>query len=378
MTSKEIECRVKAISSTKRILLKVGTRLLTDESQIPHLMFQIHKLRQCGYEVILVSSGAVGLGLKTIGLSKRPHQLSKKQALASVGQGRLMRVYEDAAAKYGFCVGQLLLSRPGLEDRECSLNMLNCINELLAYNVLPIINENDSVSIEELTFGDNDTLGALVASITQCKLMIILTTVDGLYNVENGKFTNRISLVEALTEDIISLAGGTDDANNSIGGMASKLRAAEIAASSGNYLWIISGKELANLEKAMNGDEIGTLFVPPEKRKLTHKKCWLSFFTRTRGKILLDKGASEAVSLSGKSILPSGIKSIDGDFKRGDAVEIISNDNTIIAKGLVNYKASELKKIIGLQTHFIQQVLGYQGDDEVVHRDNLVLSKIKY
>ncbi len=373
MNNNSIYLREHAISRTSRVVIKVGTRLLTDTSKIPILMEQIHKLRTKGYKVILVSSGAVGIGMKAIQLLKRPQQLSKIQALASVGQGKLMSLYEDAAKKHGFHVGQLLLTLGGVQERGQHLNMLNCINTLLDMDILPIINENDSVSVDELTFGDNDVLAALVAAMTRCQTTIILTTVDGLHNINDGVFENRISVVEKLTTKIRNLAKGTDDSNTSIGGMSSKLKAANIATSAGEYLWIADGRNLSILEKIFNAEDVGTLFLPSKSKQMSSKKRWLSFFTKTRGQLFVDNGASNAILKNGRSLLPSGIKSIKGEFKRGDAVEIVNSNDRIMAKGLVNYNTSEVIKILGANSDKIQSILGYPGDPEVVHRDNLVI-----
>ena len=373
MNNNSIYLREHAISRTSRVVIKVGTRLLTDTSKIPILMEQIHKLRTKGYKVILVSSGAVGIGMKAIQLLKRPQQLSKIQALASVGQGKLMSLYEDAAKKHGFHVGQLLLTLGGVQERGQHLNMLNCINTLLDMDILPIINENDSVSVDELTFGDNDVLAALVAAMTRCQTTIILTTVDGLHNINDGVFENRISVVEKLTTKIRNLAKGTDDSNTSIGGMSSKLKAANIATSAGEYLWIADGRNLSILEKIFNAEDVGTLFLPSKSKQMSSKKRWLSFFTKTRGQLFVDNGASNAILKNGRSLLPSGIKSIKGEFKRGDAVEIVDSNDRIMAKGLVNYNTSEVSKLLGVNSDKIQSILGYPGDPEVVHRDNLVI-----
>ncbi len=376
MNSNQIEKRKQAIAKTRRVVIKVGTRLLTDTSKIPLLIEQIHKLRQKGLKVILVSSGAVGIGMNTIKLCKRPQQLSKVQALASIGQGKLMSLYEEAAKKCDFHVGQLLLTLSGLQNREQHLNMLNCINTLLDMDILPIINENDSVSVEELTFGDNDRLAALVAAMTRCQTTIILTTVNGLHNIKDDKFDERISVVERLTQKIRNMAKGTDDTNTSIGGMASKLKAADIATSAGEYLWVADGRNLSVLEKIFNAEDVGTLFLPLQDKRMSSRKRWLSFFTRISGQVFVDDGASKAILEHGKSLLPSGIKAIKGEFKRGDAIEIVNMNDRIIAKGLVNYNASEVSRISGLNSEKIKSVLGYTGDSEVIHRDNLVLEDI--
>jgi len=240
-------------------------------------------------------------------------------------------------------------------------------------DILPIINENDSVSVDELTFGDNDLLAALVGAMTRCRTTIILTTVDGLHNINDGMLENRISVVEELTSKIRNLAKDTDDSNTSIGGMSSKLEAANIAASAGEYLWIADGRDLSVLEKIFNAEDVGTLFLPSKSRQMSSKKRWLSFFTKIRGQLFVDNGASNAILKNGRSLLPSGIKSIKGEFKRGDAVEIVDSNDRIIAKGLVNYNTSEVSRISGINSDKIRTVLGYSGDHEIVHRNNLVI-----
>ncbi|MCP4181317.1 MAG: glutamate 5-kinase [bacterium] len=368
-----LKYREKAISETNMVVIKIGTRLLTDTSKIPFIMEQIHKLRLKGFKVILVSSGAVGMGMKTIDLTKRPSQLSKKQALAAVGQCKLMALYENAAKKYGFHVAQLLLTMSGLRNRERHLNTLNCINSLLDMDILPIINENDSVSVDELTFGDNDTLATLVAMMTKAKTTIILTTVDGVYDIKEGKFTNRLSIVEGITKTVKALALDTDDTETSIGGMASKIKAAEMATKAGEYLWIANGTNPDILEQIFSAEDVGTLFIPSKDKQMPSKKRWLSFFTECKGRIFIDQGASDAVVNHGRSLLPSGITSINGSFKRGSSVELLSSNNKIIAKGLSNYSVTDLSKITGLKSKDISKKLGYHGDEEVIHRDNLVI-----
>ncbi|MEI6055525.1 MAG: glutamate 5-kinase, partial [Lentisphaerota bacterium] len=365
--------RKKVISQKGKIVIKVGTRLLTDLGRIGELIREIHKIREKGYQVILVTSGAVGLGMKAMELTRRPKELAKKQALASIGQGKLMSLYDAEAQKHGFHVGQILLTMSGLRDREQHLNTLNCINTLLQMNVLPIINENDSVSVEELTFGDNDTLATLVGMMMRCQLTIILTSVDGLYEVKDGKFADRISLVEKITPEIKKMAMGTDDDQTSVGGMASKIKAACMVASAGEYLWIANGKDMGILEKIFKAEDVGTLFLPPENTLMSSKKRWLSFFAKTHGQIHIDEGAEKALLKNGRSLLPSGVTELSGTFRKGSAVDIINKNKIIIAKGLSNYSIDDLMQVIGLKSGELDKVLGYHGYEEAVHRDNLVL-----
>jgi len=365
--------REKVISEKGKVVIKVGTRLLTDIGKVGELITQIHKVREKGYQVILVSSGAVGLGMKAMKLTRRPKELAKKQALASIGQGKLMSLYDAEAQKYGFHVGQILLTMSGLRDREQHLNTLNCINTLLQMNVLPIINENDSVAVEELTFGDNDTLATLVGMMMRCQVTIILTSVDGLYEVKDGKFGERFSIVEKITPGIKKMAMGTDDAQTSVGGMASKLKAAAMITEAGEHLWIANGKDASVLEKIFNGEDVGTLFLPSANKLMSSKKRWLSFFAKSQGQIRVDDGAEKAIIKSGRSLLPSGITALKGSFKKGSAVDILNKNDKLIAKGLTNYSIEDLRKVIGLKSSELDEVLGSQGYEEAIHRDNLVL-----
>lgn len=365
--------RKEAILIPGKIVIKVGTRLLTDVTRITSLISQIHNIREKGYQVVLVSSGAVGLGMKAMNFSKRPKELSIKQALASIGQGKLMSLYENEAKKNGFHVAQLLLAMSSLRDREQHLNVLNCINSLLQMDVLPIINENDSVSVEELTFGDNDMLAALVGMMLRCKVTIILTGVDGLYDIKDGSFGKRFSVVEKITPEIKNLAMGTDDDHSSIGGMISKIKAAELSVSSGGYLWIVNGKDTSVLEKVFKAEDVGTIFIPVKSKIISSKKRWISFFTKALGQIYIDNGAEKAICVNGKSLLASGVYAVFGNFKKGSIVEIINKNGDIIAKGLTNYSIEDIKKIRGLKSEEIENVLGCMKYEEVIHRDNMVM-----
>lgn len=375
MSTPSLQARREAIGKTDRVVVKVGTRLLTDPERIPELVAQIAAVRARGVKVILVSSGAVGLGMKALELDKRPPQLSKKQALASVGQCKLMYLYEEAARQHGFHVGQLLLTALGLRERERHINALNCINALLDMDILPVINENDSISVDELKFGDNDTLAGLVAAMTRCKLTVILTTVDGLHDVKDGKLSGRIPLVCKITPAIRKLAGSTDDNQLSIGGMASKLKAADIAMASGDYLWIADGREPGVLGKVFEAADVGTLFVPGDAKEMPSKKRWLSFFTKPKGKLTLDAGAVRAVEERGKSLLPAGVVGVEGNFQRGDTVELVDASGRSVARGLVNYTAKEARAAMGLNSSELPARLGEGADPELVHRDNLALNR---
>ncbi len=373
----KIKARQKIASSCSAIIIKVGTRLLTNTAYIPPLVAQISEIRRRVKKVLLVSSGAVGLGMKAIGLSKRPGALSDIQALAAVGQSRLMSLYDAECAKHGFHAGQLLLTAADINDKERHLNVMNCISSLWTMNVLPVINENDSVSVDELKFGDNDCLAALIAVMMKAELTVLLTGVDGLHTSEGGRLIERVSCVEEISSEIAGMASNTDDKNFSTGGMASKIRAAEIVTSAGEYLWIADGRDASVLSKIMSGEDVGTLFVPSREKQLESRKRWLGFFSKTYGKILVDEGAVAALVEKGKSLLPSGVKSVSGNFKRGDAVSICSTNGQLIGKGLANYPSNELALIAGKKTSQIVSALGYEGDHEAIHRDKLVITAAK-
>ena len=374
-TSENCELRKNLLKNCHRVVVKAGTRLLTDPKLLPHIVQQIKDLRDSGKQVILVSSGAVGTGMKSLGLKKRPRRLSQVQALAALGQVKLMSMYEAECEKLGFRAAQILLTAEDLRSRERHLNALNCIETLLSDDVLPIINENDPVSVDELKFGDNDILASLLASMTRADLTIILTTVDGLKKPNpDGSLGDRISVVRGITDTQRDMAKGTDDGNMSIGGLASKLKAADTLNSAGEALWLASGKETDILDRIFRGEDVGTLFLPAAaKKKMESRKRWLSSFSRPHGKLLIDDGAVTALRRRGSSLLPSGIVGVEGDFVRGDVLEIVSSGQGLIGKGLTNFSSEECRKLMGHQSSENHAILNYDADDEVIHRNNLVV-----
>ncbi|MCP3965056.1 MAG: glutamate 5-kinase [Lentisphaerae bacterium] len=372
MNTDSVNKRKQIIRECKRVVVKVGTRLLTDTHRIPVLIKGISKLRERGIEVILVSSGAVGIGMKELEMKKRPRKLSQIQALAATGQNKLMAIYDKECRHHGFMSAQLLLTTADLQARERHLNVLNCIDELLKKDILPIVNENDSVSIDELKFGDNDGLAALLAAMTRSNLTIILTTESGLREKNDGVLGDRISLVSRITEEMRLTASGTDNAEFSIGGMSSKLNAAKIVNSAGEYLWIADGRENNTIEKIIAGEDVGTLFIPG-KRQMQARKRWIKFFSNTKGAITVDDGAAEAIRKGGRSLLPSGVLGVTGKFKRGDTLEILDTKRQIIARGLSNFNNEDCEDIIGLQSKDISSALHRDADDVIIHRNNLVL-----
>lgn len=371
-----IQARKQILKSCRRVVLKVGTRLLADRTAIARLVTQIHALRESGRQVILVSSGAVGMGMRAAGLKRRPRHLSEVQALAAMGQATLMAMYEAECRKYDFRAAQLLLTADDLRSRERHLNAVNCIEALLAHDVLPIINENDPVSVSELKFGDNDTLAALLGSMIRADLTIILTTVDGLLDRNpDGTLGKRISVVHGVTARLKEIASGTDDAAFSIGGMASKLKAAEVLNGAGEALWIASGEDADIIARIFAAEDVGTVFLPQAgMHKMGSRKRWLASFSRPAGVISVDDGAADALVKKGSSLLPSGVVSVSGSFKRGDVVKIVrAKDAAILAKGITNFSSDEAGLIAHHKSGDLAALLGCDAEDEIVHRNNLVL-----
>ncbi|MBE6362296.1 MAG: glutamate 5-kinase [Lentisphaerae bacterium] len=372
-TEKNIALRKQAVAASRQIIVKAGTRLLIDRASIAKLVDGIAMLRKRGHRVLLVTSGAVGMGMELAGLEKRPKELAQKQALAAMGQTRLMNIYAEEAARHGFQVAQLLLTASDLRNRSRYLNVMNCINALWERDVLPIVNENDSVSVAELKFGDNDTLAGMLTSLTGAQMTVLLTTVDGLLGRNSdGTLGERIPVVEKITEKIRSLAGETDDSDLSTGGMASKLRAAGLSTASGAWLWIADGRMPDIISRILDGEDTGTLFLP-EEHKVPGRKRWFGFFSRISGEITVDAGAQKAVLGKGGSLLPSGVTGVDGEFKRGDTVDICGADGRPFARGLVNFDSSDCRKIMGKHTAELPEILGTSAEAELIHRDHLIL-----
>jgi len=376
--SDAVGIRRKVIAATRRVVVKVGSRLLTDiagttkQERIAQLMVHIDWMRKQDIEVILVTSGAIGAGMRLLGMAKRPSDLAMLQSLAAVGQCRLMSLYEQASEKYGFHCGQMLLSADDVKDHKRHLNIRNCLSGLLASGVLPIINENDTVSVEEICFGGNDRLAALVGCMTRADLTILLTTVNGLYEREGDVFGERISVVNAISREIQGMAGGTDGNPFSIGGMRTKLDAADICLMSGDSLWIADGTDFGVLRQIMGAEDVGTVFVPSAARMQSTKR-YLAFFSDPEGRIVVDDGAATALLKRGKSLLPAGIRAVEGNFEKGDTVTIHTLTGETIGMGVSNYHAADLNRIKGQKTTAIPTVLGRQGYDEAIHRDNLVI-----
>jgi glutamate 5-kinase len=361
------------------IVIKIGTSSLTRPdgnlalAAIATLIETIVDLKHQGYAVILVSSGAVGVGCQRLNLGVKPKLIALKQAAAAVGQGRIIRVYDDLFSQYGLPVAQILLTRGDLEKRQSYRNISNTLQELLKLNVVPIINENDTVAVEELKFGDNDTLSARVASLIEAKWLFLLTDVDHLYSADPRHNPN--AQVISVVDSIATLEVNTHSPGSSwgTGGMTTKIAAAKIAVSAGVTTVITNGQNPQNIAKILAGESIGTRFLAQVKIENSRKR-WLAHGSVPIGKIILDAGAIQAITQQGKSLLPAGITNIIGDFDESDTVQLCNVEMQEIAIGIVNYSSTELHKIQGQQSVDIEEILGYIGEETVIHRDNLVLT----
>ncbi|MGL5206791.1 MAG: glutamate 5-kinase [Acidaminococcaceae bacterium] len=369
-----------ALKDAKRIVIKVGSSTITygngkrNFSRIDRLAREIADLANQGKEIILVSSGAVAVGVDQLGLAEKPKTIPGKQAAAAVGQGVLMHTYEKIFAEYGQIVAQVLLTRIDSVDRHRYTNSRNTFLALLEHKVIPIVNENDVVAIDELKIGDNDNLSALVAGIVDADLLVILSDVNGLYTANPQKDPNA-RLVHEVTDITPEIEASAGDAGSKVGtgGMFTKIQAAKMATSSGIHMVIASGEDKDAIRRILDGEEIGTLFVSRENR-LQFRKRWLAFGARIAGKIVVDEGCAKAVRKAGGcSILPAGITAVEGEFEAGNTISIINKNGHELARGLTNYSSEELDAIKGAKTSEIENLLGHKHFDEVIHRDDLVI-----
>jgi glutamate 5-kinase len=365
----------------RRLVVKVGSGLITtpaagpDRRRIAALAADLAAARgEPPREIVLVTSGAIATGMARLALSRRPRSMPETQAAAAVGQSALMRHYESAFKRHRLSVGQILLTAQDIGDRARYLNARNTLLALLGFGVLPIVNENDTVAVEEIKVGDNDNLSALVASLIEADLLVLLTDVDGLFtsNPAVDAAARKLDTVESVTDDIARLvwAGAGVGA---VGGMVTKLQAAQKAATSGVPMIIANGRTEHVLERLLGGEPLGTYFAPKTDR-LGARKRWIAFAVPPQGRLTVDAGAVRALTLGGKSLLPSGVVQVDGDFAAGEVVAVAGEaDGKEFARGLVNFDAPELRQIRGAKTRDIEPRLGYKSFDEVIHRDNLVI-----
>ena len=374
------DLRRQILSKVKKIVVKIGTGVLTtndgclDKNQVKRLAGQVVELKKMGYRVVVVSSGAIGSGMGELGIEKRPTTLPELQAVASIGQSKLISMYDECFKLHGFHAAQILLTREDFENRQRYLNACNTIHTLFQLNAIPVVNENDTISVDEIAFGDNDALSAFVTNLLNAELLIILSSVDGLYDrcpTAKSKAT-VIPIVENVSDDIKNLAFNTKTLMG-VGGMQTKLDAASVVTKAGEAVIIANGRTDNVLKRVMQGENIGTFFLPNEE-KLTSRKKWIGYTMKSKGTIYVDTGAVCALSEKGKSLLASGIVSVEGDFNKGDIISISSKeDKVIFAKGLTNYSSEEIEKIKGRSTSEITKVLGYKLYNEVIHRDNMVI-----
>lgn len=367
------------LQQSKRWVVKIGSALLTANGQgldrvaMDAWTAQIVELHRRGIEVVLVSSGAVAEGMARLGLKDRPATLHQLQAAAAVGQMGLVQAYESCFKQYGLHTAQILLGHDDISARDRYLNARNTLTALLSMNVVPVVNENDTVVTDEIRFGDNDTLGALVANLVDADALIILTDQRGLFNKDPRVNSDAVLISEAAVDDgrLDAMAGGSAGSLGR-GGMTTKIRAARLAARSGAST-IIAGGSIENvLLKIAAGEDVGTLLVAAQE-PLVARKQWLAGMLRVMGSLSLDDGAVRVLIGSGKSLLPVGVKAVSGHFSRGELVSCFDSEGREVARGLVGYSSEESRLIMGKSSGSIEEVLGYRGDKEIIHRDNMVV-----
>lgn len=369
------------LKQVKKIVVKVGTSIIStetggiDASQLRNLVDQIAVLKGKGYQVVLVTSGAIAAGVDGLRLETRPTLMPELQAAASVGQGLLLHEYTKLFMKHDIKVGQVLITQYDTTHREHYLNARNTLGTLLDLGVVPVINENDTTAVDEIKFGDNDTLAALVTNLIGADLLIILTDTDGLYTSapQTGEKGEPLSFVDEITEEVEALAGGVGT-KFGLGGMVTKVQAAKIVTFARSGMIIANGKRKAVLLNIIDGKEVGTFFKP-RKKKIDSRRLWIAFGKIPQGTIVVDEGAKKAILSGGKSLLPAGVVDCQGKFGLGDAVDIVDEEGSVVARGLTNFSAKELERIKGLKTTEVASKLACEAGEEVVHRDYLVILK---
>jgi len=372
--------RKKVADTAQRIVIKVGSSVLAgrrglDLGVINRLCDEVSMLREQGRQVVIVSSGAIASGIRKVGLRGMPTTIPQKQAAAAVGQGSLIQAYEEAFSHYDLKVAQILLTSDDLTNRRRYLNARHTLQTLIEWGIIPIVNENDTVVVDEIKFGDNDNLSALIAQLIEADLLVALTDMDGLYDSDprENRDAKIISLVQRIDSEVESFAGDRPGGLGT-GGMLSKLMAAKKVTTAGVPMIIGNGRNRYILKQIFDGEEVGTLFLPAERR-LPSKKQWIAHTLKPQGEVILDAGAAKALKLRGKSLLSTGIVAVRGRFEVGAPVRCLSSEEEVIGIGLVNYGAEEIGRIKGARSNQIEEILGYKHSDEVIHRDNFVLSE---
>jgi len=367
------------LAAASTVVVKVGTNVLTnlegvlDRGRVQSLADQLHRLIRSGRRVVLVTSGAIGAGIGRLNLGKRPTDLPHLQACAAVGQSALMQAYQESLTPYGIHAAQVLLTAGDFDHRTRCLNVRNTLRTLFEYSCLPIINENDTVSVAEIRFGDNDALASMVACLLRAPMLILLTNVDGLYSADPGvdPTATRVSTVERIGREIAGMAGATKSRLGT-GGMSSKLRAARIASSAGVAVVMADGSVDGIVDRIFADEDVGTLFLPQVERT-TSRKRWLGYMARPKGHFKVNAGAEEAIRHKGRSLLPVGVVSVEGAFQRGDVVGLLDAEGQEFARGLCNYSSADADRLRGLNSEQIARVVGPMLYAELIHRDHLVV-----
>lgn len=369
--------QAKPTSSFQRLVLKVGASVLTTAeghfslATVNRLADELAEFRLSGGQLLIVSSGAIACGMDTLKFSSRPKTLPELQACAAIGQGKLMKAYEDAFSRHGIHTAQILLTRDAFHDRLRYLNVRNTVHSLLEMGVIPIVNENDTVSTDEIRFGDNDLLSALMATLVHPDILVLLSDVTGLMNRSTGERIDRIISIKELDE--IACAHVNDkNKKYSVGGMQAKLDAVRVALQSGVTVILANGKTVGLFSGLIRGENVGTIFVPKKGKMKLHKQ-WLAHNAKVKGGIFVDDGARKAIVEGGKSLLASGIRKVEGHFQPGSIVCIRDASGHEVARGLVNYSSEELSKVMGKKTSEIRTILKTNYFEEVIHRDNLAV-----
>jgi glutamate 5-kinase len=370
--------RRESLKNCKRLVVKIGTGALTASTgrfSQPHFDRLADDLLYAaeGRELVVVSSGAIALGVERLGLDKRPKDIPSKQACAAVGQSKLIQAYEEAFKRRDRLVAQVLLTHEDVQDRRRYLNARHALEKMIEHRVVPVINENDTVSVDEIKFGDNDTLAGLVAGLLEAELLVILSDVEGLYDADprGDPEAKLLDEVAKITPQIQELAGDTGTGVGT-GGMATKVRAAARATEVGIPCVITSGQVGGRLRAVLEGEPVGTLFLPQDSRRHA-RTAWIAHALRPKGRLIVDEGARRAVVEAKKSLLPSGIREVEGSFAQGDPVDLVDPSGAVFARGLAAYPADELRKLAGRKSAEIEQLLGYRYLDEAVHRDDLAV-----
>ena len=371
-----------AVEGARRIVVKIGSRVLVqktgrpDLTRIKSLVKDLAKLRKAGREIVVVSSGAIGCGVDALKLKTRPTSLPELQMAAAVGQSRLMAAYDKLFTRKKCRIGQVLLTHDDLEHRRRHLNARNTMMALLRNGIVPIVNENDVVAVDEIKFGDNDKLAALVALLIEADLLVLLTTVDG-FQAPAGKGgrMRRVASLKNVTDEELQHAQGKGS-HLSTGGMASKLQAANMVARVSAPVVIADGRKAGILSRVLRGEDTGTMIMADAasaQTMLAGRKRWIAFFQRAQGAIIVDDGARAAIETKGKSLLPIGIRNVEGSFAAGTVVNVRTVGGVLFACGVVDYSSDQIRKIMGHRTDELAGILGFKDYDEVIHRDNMVV-----